>query len=146
MNEIKSVVKETFSFDDLDTKTVADAGVEVEIMKADGDTTGMFIKVLGTDSSAYQKLREKFERARIRKLAKGGRNSTDALYDDAKANDLEMVAACTVAWRHESKEMPFEVSDKDKLVEFYGKYPLVLDQVRVAMNDRALFTRESAKH
>lgn len=141
VNEKTSV----FSFDELDTKTAADAGVEVEIMKADGDSSGMFIKVLGTDSGAYAKLRERFDRARIKQISKQGRHAVDTLFDQSKSQDLELAAECTVSWRHVSKEMPFDVKDKDQLVDFYAKYPLVYDQVRVAMNDRALFTKESAK-
>ena len=134
-----------FNFDDLDTKTAAEAGVEVEILKADGDTSGLWITVLGIDSSQYQKLRDKFDRIRVRQMAKAGKNAVDAIYSAAKDNDFELIAECTVGWRHESKDMPFDVTDKDKLVEFYKKYPLVYDQVRVAVNDRALFTKGSAK-
>lgn len=146
MGNEKVEQKLVFSFEELDTKTVADLGYEVEITKADGEPTGMFIKVLGTDSNVYQKLREKFDRARIKMMAKSGRNAVDSLYDSAKNHDLEMVAACTVSWRHEKMEMPFSADDKDQLVDFYNKYPLVYDQVRVAMNDRTNFIKESVKH
>lgn len=138
-------MKNVFNFDDLDTKTAAETGVEVEILKADGDSSGMWITVLGVDSSQFQKLRDKFDRIRVRQMAKAGRNAVDAIYNSAKDNDYELIAECTVGWRHESMDMPFDVSDKDALVGFYKKYPLVYDQVRVAVNDRALFTKGSAK-
>lgn len=133
-----------FSFDVLDTKTAAEAGFEVEILKPDGEASGVYITVLGTDSSVYQKLREKFERHRIKTMAKSGRNAIDSLYDAGKDQDFHLVAACTTAWRHEKMDMPFDVSDKEELVAFYKQYPLVFDQVRVAMADRSNFTKAAA--
>ncbi len=129
------------SFDMFDTTTKADAGVEIEIHRADGEPSGLFITVLGADSTTYQKLREKFDRARIKAMAKGGRAGLDNVLDHAKANDVALAAACTASWRHAAGEMPFPASDKDQLEAFYLKYPLILDQVRVAMSDRANFTK-----
>lgn len=129
------------SLDMFDTKTKADAGVDVEINRADGEPSGLTITVLGTDSATYQKLREKQDRARVRIMAKGGRNSMETVFDSAKQNDIELVTACTLSWKHADGDMPFGADDKDSLAEFYAKYPLVLDQVRSAMNDRSLFTR-----
>lgn len=134
-----------FNFDAFDTKTLADAGVEVEILNASGDSTGVFITVLGVDSNQYQKMRERFDRARIKQMQKNNRNVVDSLYDNAKQHDLEMTAECTIAWRHVSQQMPFDVSDKEQLISFYSSYPLVYDQVRTSMNDRVNFTKGSVK-
>jgi|SRR3974390_307643 len=135
--------KALLDFSEFDTKTMADAGIEIEINNAAGDPTGLFFKVLGTDSSQYQKLKTTHERARVKKLAKGGKTVIDTVYDDARDNDVELVCACTIDWHSTKGDMPFPASDKDKLAEFYLKYPLVLDQVRVAIVDRANFTKGS---
>lgn len=139
------MTKNVFEFDVLDTKTLAEAGYEVEVLGADSEPSGIFITVMGVDSSAYQKLRERFDRQRIRQLSKGGRNAIDSVYDNAKNQDFELVAECTISWRHETKDMPFEATDKERLQDFYKKYPLVYDQVRLAMNDRQNFTKGSEK-
>jgi hypothetical protein len=136
-----------FSFDEFETKDKSNAGYEVTINNAFGEPSGLFITVLGVDSDAYVNLKEKHDRNRIKKMAKKGRGAVEELYDDAKGNDLELLVACTLSWRHASGDkMPFDIgpSSPAETKEFYAKYPLVAEQVRVGMTDRANFTPASA--
>jgi len=133
----------TFSFEELNTRDKAEAGVEIEINNTAGDPTGMFITIKGTDSSTFQTMQEKFQRAKLKASAKAGRNAIDNAFDSAKQYNLQVTAECTIAWRHATKEMPFPVTDKEQLAEFYQKYPIVYDQVIGAMYDRSLFTQKS---
>ena len=133
-------------FDGMETKSRANEGVEVPIMKADGDPSGVYITVLGQDSDVYTKLKDKHDRTRVKTIAKAGRAATDEVYAAAKENEMALTVACCAGWRHENgKPMPFDIGkDEDATVDFFKKYPLVYDQVRVAIHDRMTFTRASA--
>lgn len=135
-----------FDLSIFDTKTKANEGIEIEIFKPDGDTSGLFIRVLGADSEKYTKLKEQHDRARVRMLSKGGRNAVDNLYDHTKDHDVDLVVACTIGWRHASgDDMPFDIgADVKKAREFYTTYPRVLDQVRSGIHDPANFTQARA--
>jgi len=148
MSEDKAVaVPKTFSFEEFETKDKSNQGFEVAINNAFGEPSGLFITVLGVDSDAYVALKEKHDRARVKKMAKLGRGAIEQLYDDSKNNDIELLVACTLSWRHASKDnMPFAIgpSSPEETKAFYTKYPLVAEQVRVGMSDRANFTPASA--
>ena len=150
MDEAKQVatVGEQDMFAGLDTKARSAEGIEVEIMRPDGEPSGLWIKVLGQDSDDFTKLKEKQDRARVRLLSKGGRGAIDGLYDTSKNNEMELVVACCISWRHENgKAMPFQIGvDETATRNFFTKYPVVYDQVRVGINDRANFTTVPAKN
>ena len=135
-------------FAELETRSKASEGVEIEIMKPDGETSGIFVKVLGQDSDAYTKLKEKQDRARVRMISKGGRGAVDGIFDTGKSNEMEIVIACCLSWRHTNgKDMPFQIgADEDASRKFFEKYPVVYDQVRVGIADRANFTKVPAKN
>ena len=135
-------------FAELDTRAKATEGVEIEIMKPDGETSGIFIKVLGQDSDAYTKIKEKQDRARVRMISKGGRSAVDGMFDTSKTNEMELVTACCLGWRHTNgKGMPFQIgADEDATRKFFERYPVVYDQVRVGIADRANFTKVPAKN
>jgi hypothetical protein len=136
-------------FAELDTRAKASEGVEIEIFKPDGETSGIFIKVLGQDSDAYTKLKEKQDRARVRLISKGGRGAVDGIYDNSKTYEMELVVACCVSWRHTNgKAMPFRIGEEDEnqTRKFFERYPVVYDQVRVGISDRANFTKVPAKN
>ena len=131
----------------LDTKAKSSEGVEIEIMKPDGDSSGLFIKVLGQDSDAHVKIKERQDRARVRAISKGGRAAVDGMFDASKSNDMDLAVACCIGWRHVSgKALPFQIgTDEDATRKFFGDFPIVYDQVRVGIADRMNFTKASAK-
>jgi len=130
-------------FAELETKTAANEGVEIEIMKPDGESSGLFIRVLGQDSDAFNKLKERHDRARIRALSKGGRAAVEGMFDVNKNNEMELVCACCLGWRHvNGKPMPFAIGgDEEDTLEFFIKFPIAYDQVRVGIYDRMNFTK-----
>ena len=134
-------------FAELDTRAKASEGIEIEIFKPDGESSGIFIKVLGQDSDDYTKIKEKQDRARVRMISKGGRGAVDGIFDTGKSNEMEIVIACCLSWRHTNgKNMPFQIGvNEDASRKFFEKYPVVYDQVRVGIADRANFTRVPAK-
>jgi hypothetical protein len=134
-------------FDIFDTSTKANEGVEIAINRADGEPSGLFITVKGMDSEEYRHEQDVQARRRMKKIAQKGRAATDAIADDTRENSLDLVVTCSASWRHESgAPMPFDIGkDKAKARAFYEKYPLVWDQVQVAIADRVNFTKASAK-
>lgn len=137
---------QSFDMDVFDTKTKANEGIEIEIMTPGGNSSGLFIRVLGADSDSYSKIKDRQDRARVRLLAKGGRQAIDSLYDNSKENDLELIVACTLGWHLASGQpLPFDIGqDTKQAVMFYNRYPQVQNQVRMGINDPANFTKASA--
>lgn len=132
-------------FDQFDTKTAAETGHEFNVLKPDGDESDLFITVLGSDSTTATKLKERYDRNRLRQMAKsgGGNRAADMIYESAKTQDVELLAACTLSWRlGNGDEMPFPATDKEQLEQFYQKYPSIADQVRAVIGDRSLFIRK----
>lgn len=134
---------------ELETKARSDEGVEIEINKPDGEGSGLFIKILGQDSEEYNRIKEKQDRARMREMSKRGRGALEHLYDSNKSNEMDLAISCVLGWRHSSgNPMPFQIGrdHPEETSKFFTDYPIVYDQVRVAINDRMNFTRAHVKN
>jgi len=136
-------MSKTFDLSIFDTATQAEKGFELEVLNVKGEASGLFITVLGFDSSTYQKLADRLARERARKAWKAKKGIDGAeFYDENKEAELDAVAACTIAWRVKSGEpMPFDVTDKEKVKDFYLRCRDVYDQVKAAIGDRANFIK-----
>jgi len=137
-----------FDLSIFDTKTKANEGFEVEIVDAFGEPTGLFITILGADSTTFERATERWQREQLKIGQQRGRNNpsaTSELMSKAREHDLQTIADCTVDWRHTTATMPFKASDKSKLMDFYARSKTVYDQVFAALADRRNFTKASPK-
>lgn len=130
----------------IDTKELSDEGIDVAIMKPDGEPTGLMIHVLGADSDVYERVKDKQDRMRMRALSAKGRAAIDGIFDLTRENEMEITVACCTGWRHESgAALPFDMgTDKAMARQFFERYRIAYDQVRVAIHDRANFTKTPA--
>lgn len=135
------------SFDDFDTKTKANEGIELKLRRADGEDSGLRIRVLGSDSESFTTLKEKHDRKRIKTMRRLGPAATDILLDAGQNDSMDLTVACCLSWRHENgKPMPFELgTNVDMTKKLFKDYPLIYDQVQAGIFDRTNFTKASAK-
>lgn len=143
----------------LDSVSAANAGFEVQLYHpGTKEDLGIFIKVLGKDSDAHEKLFQMQQGRRIDKLAKGGFRTRGSVSPQAVERDaLELLAACTTSWRtvEEDKDdpklehaKPVLLLDGEEIpctrenaVRIYKAYPWIREQVDDAVNDRANFLK-----
>jgi hypothetical protein len=143
-----------FDLTTLDTKTAANEGFEMEILHpVTLDGTGFMITVLGEDSDAYRKITHQQQQRRLKRAMssrKGVVAASEAL-DDLDDDQLEVLSACTKAWRMSDgsavmlNEKPLACSPENSRT-LYAKLPVVRRQVEAAMGDRANFTPRSASN
>ena len=124
-----------------DTVTKATEGVEVELLDiASGEGSGVFIKVLGTDSKAFKQRSAELSRNAVdRRRARDGQPADP---DENDSDEAELLSNCTVAWRGlENDDGTDLVFTKAKAKELYLNYPLIKEQVDRAISDRARFIK-----
>jgi uncharacterized membrane protein YcgQ (UPF0703/DUF1980 family) len=151
---ILSIYQRIFMFDisALDTKTAANEGCEFEVQHpATLDGTGLLITVLGEDSEAYRKITHHQQQRRLKRALasrKGSAGANDAL-EDLDDDQLEILAACTKAWRMkddsdvklDGKPLPCTAENARAL---YERFPVIRAQAERTLLDRANFTQRSA--
>ena len=127
-----------------DTKTKANAGVEVELTSPRTfEGTGVFITVHGTDSDQFRKASAEMARRTLELSQAGGGKVDQEQRDELQAN---LLAACTIGWRGlvdeditgEDKNVPFT---KAKVAQIYLSHPVIREQVDAAIANRQAFLK-----
>ena len=122
-----------------DTKTKANAGVEVELTSPRTfEGTGVFITVHGTDSDQFRKASAEMARRTLELSQAGGGKVDQEQRDELQAN---LLAACTSGWRgleDDGKEIPFA---KAKAAQIYLSHPVIREQVDSAIANRQAFLK-----
>lgn len=128
----------------LDTKTTANAGFDLEIINPKTlEGTGLVITILGEDSEEYRKITTSQQQRRIKKsIAQRSRNEVPL--DEIDEDALDTLAACTKGWYNKDKSdvtldgkpFPFSTSNARTL---YERIPVIRAQVEAGIKDRANF-------
>ena len=122
-------------FDKLCTKESHEKGAEVEIFDpASGESTEVFIHVLGPDSKAWRTAIKEQTKAAIARKSDG----EEVSFEDCEA---ELLAAVTIGWRGISRngdDLPFS---KEDCITLYRSAPYILDQVNQFVGNRVNFTK-----
>lgn len=122
---------------DLNTATVADSGIDIEIYDPrTGAPTGIVIGMLGSDSQAYLEADRKI-RARTLALAKKRRDFTVGMEPDAvEAAATERMTACFLYWKERRADGTF----KDSLTFDEGvELPSTKEEFARIISDRGYF-------
>lgn len=138
-----------------ETKTASEDGFELAILDANGDESGLFVRIRGQDSAQYQALKTKFDRKRLTKISKIGREKAmPSILDEGVDQDMDITIACVMAWSYKDKDGVLAtdpvtyngqpMDDPDTLEDFFTEAPIVYEQIRVAIHTRANFTKASA--
>ena len=138
-----------FAFDDIETKTLSDAGVDMPVKRLDGSPLRaangghVSLRMLGPDSAAYRRALRKQVRRRV--LRQDAGSVSDADFDEMEEDTLDMLAACTAGWKNvldkSGAEIPFS---QDNARILYTIYPVIREQVDAFVASRANFLRGSA--
>lgn len=123
-------------FSRLDTKPQADQGFEVQLRHFSTDEPlAAWVTVLGQDSDAYNAYIEE----RDRRWWKLMDNKRKPVRPDTREETRELVVAMTTGWRDielDGKPLPF---NPENVRRFYLRFPWVVDQLGMAIHDRANF-------
>tara|TARA_R110000772_G_scaffold184534_4_gene295539 strand:+ start:584 stop:955 length:372 start_codon:yes stop_codon:yes gene_type:complete len=118
---------------ELYTTELHEAGSEIEIVDDQGNKTGIFITVMGVDSSVFRAQAKKQQKAYIDAL----RSNKD--FDD-EAMTVDSLVASTISWRGTDEKFT-----KNLCKQLYTKAPYIRDQIDTFMADRANFTSAKPK-
>jgi hypothetical protein len=122
------------SLKQFDTKTGANAGVEVELkFIGSGAPSGAFIRVLGTDSDVFRDMQIERAREALDREAKGLPEWTAEERDE---RSVQTLARCTLGWRGLDGIDDFSIKAAEAL---YRDYPAIREQVNIAIANRANF-------
>ena len=123
-----------------DTRTNSNAGIDFELNDLrTGKGSGAFIRILGSDSDTFQRLKTERSRAIAKRLEESGAEQlTSEEIDDMTA---VMLASCTVGWSNidqpgGKEPLAFSTAAAKKL---YLDYPAIRDQINRAVGDRSNF-------
>jgi len=125
----------------LDTNKASEEGVWCEIENpANGELTGIRIKVLGMDSKAYQDQTRKIQDKNLKKGFRGMKNLKTETLDN---NKIELICVITTEWEnveYNGEAMECNIENKRWL---YKTFRWVFDQVDEFVGDRGNFLGES---
>lgn len=140
-----------FDLAQIDTKTLAEAGVDMPVRSLDGkpllarNGQQVAICLLGADSTKYRALTRAQVRKRMDQLAGGKQALTEADMDETDRDVTDILVACTVGWTNvldtEGAAIFFSEENVRKL---YAAYPVVREQVEAFISNRANFIPASS--
>ena len=97
------MAKAVFDLATLDTRAACDIPSEIELKHpATSEPLGIFISVLGKDSTPYKTAVKALRNAAFKKAGMAQRKGQKVEFttaDDIDANSIDLVVAATVAWR-----------------------------------------------
>lgn len=142
----------------LDTTQASNEGFELQLAHpGSGELLGIFITVLGRDSAAFRTLQTEQNKRRIQRMTKGTGARMSLAAEEMEEEAVELLSACTRAWRQEEKPVDEEdaVSSKDTLTvegkelpctranaaDLYRKFTWIREQVDAGVTDRQNFIK-----
>lgn len=135
-----------------DAATPCDAGAEIELMHpVSGAPIGVFVTVLGKYSKVFLDHTRRNSNEYLRKaqmLKKRGRDDETPTVEKFEEKSIEMLVACTTAWRtgdkpmivFEGKELPFSTANAS-LIYSSSKLSWIRTQVDEAIADLGNFMK-----
>lgn len=134
-----------FDFASIDTKTRADAGVPMPVLRLDGtpltdrDGNAVTITVLGADSDRYRAMTRAQVKRRLERLADSSGKPTAGDVEAADAESLDVLVAVTTGWENvrTPEGSPIDCTP-DAARALYTRYPVIAEQV-----DRFVGRREN---
>lgn len=136
----------------LNTVAQSDAGHELELVHPTKATPlGIYVTVLGRDSSVFRDLQNEQNRRRLSKMQKLGTVRANIPLEEIDKDAVELTAACIKSWRTvdlegDKPEEPVILLKGERLQcnkanasRLFVEYPWVREQVEAAITDRGNF-------
>lgn len=145
---------QTVDLDQFDVLERSNEGIEFELLSPqDGAPTGIFLRVLGQDSDAYQEVMWRQQTAKFAQMAAGG----GKLEMDAKENAqnaLELICACVTSWSvgrepwtgHIVKGGKKLAATPDNVMAILRSQPSFRNQADAQIHNRANFLKGPLLH
>lgn len=131
------MTQKTLSIDDFDIRTPSTKGQEIEIQRADGTGTGVFIMVLGEQSPVVEQYLVRKADERAAAIMKARQNKKPALSaQDTLDDEIESAVVRTAGWRGLAEECTEANAGK-----LYRLNRSIARQVIAASADETLFTK-----
>jgi hypothetical protein len=142
MEADQTAAKGGFDLAQLDTVTLANEGVVCTIFDpATEDDTEIKITVLGEDSDVYQREQRRLSVKNVDAALKGKRDRAERIVDQGEEHLPKLLAACTLGWEGITRGgQPFLFS-KANALWLYENVPVVREQVRDFVRERANFLK-----
>lgn len=138
--------KKVVSLSMFDTVTACNAGSDMELLLPNGEGSGVFITMLGTDGDEYKKYQREIQNEFLRQLASKKKKSPKEAIDEAELSEsknIELLVRLTVGW----KDMPSPdgkgvlVFSKENCRMVYTKYPMIRRQADLYVADLTNFMK-----
>lgn len=130
-----------------DTVAACNEGYELELLKPNGDGSGIFISVLGKDSDEFKQFQREQRDAVNRKVMKARKRGQDVKMDSAEMSEekeIDLLTRLTTGWRNmpsftvEGELLSF---NKENAAMLYTKFPSIKRQVDEASADMQNFIK-----
>jgi len=141
-----------FDLATLDTRAACDVPAEIELKHpATGEPLGMFISLLGKDSTPYKTAVKALRNAAFKKAGlaqRKGQKVELTTADDIDANSIDLVVAATVGWRDGANNKPTYTIDAAEVAftpeagkAFYTRFEWAKEQVDEYIEDLENFMK-----
>ena len=139
--------KGTVDLSTIDTVKGANEGFDVRIYHpGTNEDLDITINVLGKDSDEFQKVSRAQSKKRLAKMNKGGFRSSGMVFpEEIEQDGIQLLAACTRAWKGVVIDGKEVACNLDNAVMVYERFPWLKEQVDTAIGDRANFIKGSSK-
>lgn len=149
-----------FDLGAIDTVSAMDEGAEFEVKHpVTGKGVGIFITVLGKHSQVFRDIVDERNDRRTKEAAAraiSGEEAPMTSAEEVHSRAVELIAACTIAWRSETRSPKGEVLKNEpvivirgekldfniaNVVKLYNGFPNILEQADRAVGDFGLFIK-----
>ena len=132
-------VKKTLSIDDLNASKKCEEGFEFEFIDENGDGTGFFITVIGSQAPSVKKVRyarANKEQQHNEMLKKRGKDIPFKPVEDLVASIVSNVSCCIVGWRGIKEDYSPELAE-----QICDNNDAIFEQVKAASENIQNFTK-----
>ncbi|MEG1610804.1 MAG: hypothetical protein RR317_06440, partial [Bilophila sp.] len=122
-----------FDFASRDSAARCEEGVEMDVLDpSTNESTGAFITLAGTDSDPHRRASAMIAKRR----AKGGFRAKTFDPDKFLAENIELLAACTLSWRGVVLSGETLPCTKSSAITLYTRFPWLREQVEAFISER----------
>ncbi|CAB4130458.1 hypothetical protein UFOVP119_82 [uncultured Caudovirales phage] len=140
-----------FDLDGIDTKTLSDSGVKMQVMKfgtsepLKARNGGLvMLTVRGPDSDTYRQYTRAQVNKRLQRQA-DERKAREVDFDEVDTDSLTLLVNSTMGWENvldtDGNPIPFT---KENCTALYRNYPVLREQVDAFISNRANFLKASS--
>lgn len=131
---------------ELDTAAAADQGAVLalthpgrsDIIRNPDGSPGLTLRLLGSDSDKYRKLRHKLQNKRLRGAVRKGRG-LEVTAEQLEEENLDLLVACTIGWDGFVLHGQTLAFTADNVRMVFQKFPWVREQAAEFIEDRENF-------